>query len=211
MITISLSCLPQEVCLVILKHQTCTWLQQFWHILWVSVQMFACQIPITPLKHANAQLKLSFHYTSAPNHTDFRQNYSAHPGGMGGGWNSKWVGWIHLEVMMCQKNLEGWLVGVWDGDKWDPSHPFQVHNGHPTEIPPKRILGGVPYCDFLSCVFCPQRCSELRHLGFTWFHSAQWTQCMCSVKWLELNVRWCKALVRMAHSSEKIFCQISRS
>ena len=42
-----------------------------------------------------------------------------------------------------QKNCEGWLVGVWDGDRWDPSHPFQVHNGHPTEIPLKRILGGV--------------------------------------------------------------------
>ena len=35
--------------------------------------------------------------------------------------------------------------GVWDGDRWDPSHPYQVHNGHPTEIPPKRILGGVVY------------------------------------------------------------------
>ena len=47
------------------------------------------------------------------------------------------------ELMMTQKNPEGWMVGVWDGDRWDPSHPFQVHNGYPTEIPPKRILGGV--------------------------------------------------------------------
>ena len=30
------------------------------------------------------------------------------------------------EVMMCQKNREGWLVGVWDGDRWDPSHPFWI-------------------------------------------------------------------------------------
>ena len=26
---------------------------------------------------------------------------------------------------------------VWDGGRWYRSHPFQVHNGHPTEIPPK--------------------------------------------------------------------------
>ena len=37
------------------------------------------------------------------------------------------------EVMMCQKNREGWLVGVWDGDRWDPSHPFRISShSHPT-------------------------------------------------------------------------------
>ena len=28
------------------------------------------------------------------------------------------------EIMMIQKNPEGWMVGVWDGDRWDLSHPF---------------------------------------------------------------------------------------
>ena len=28
------------------------------------------------------------------------------------------------EIMMIPKNLEGWMVGVWDGDRWDLSHPF---------------------------------------------------------------------------------------
>ena len=35
-----------------------------------------------------------------------------------------------------KKNREGWLVGVWDSDKY-------LSGIHPTEIPPKRILGGV--------------------------------------------------------------------
>ena len=28
------------------------------------------------------------------------------------------------EIMMIKKNPEGWMVGVWDGDRWDLSHPF---------------------------------------------------------------------------------------
>ena len=57
--------------------------------------------------------------------------------------NIKWFLTFHFgtDVLMCHKKL----VGVWDGKKWDPSHPFQVLEGHPTEIPPKRILGGVVY------------------------------------------------------------------
>ena len=32
-----------------------------------------------------------------------------------------------------QKNRDGWLVGVWDGDRWDPSHPFRIPSHfHPT-------------------------------------------------------------------------------
>ena len=35
--------------------------------------------------------------------------------------------------MMCQKNREGWLVGVWDGNRWDPSHAFRISShSHPT-------------------------------------------------------------------------------
>ena len=31
------------------------------------------------------------------------------------------------------KNREGWLVGVWDGDRWDPSHTFRISShSHPT-------------------------------------------------------------------------------
>ena len=45
------------------------------------------------------------------------------------------------EVMMRQKFM---MVG-WSGFGMatDRIHPFQVHNGHPTDIPPKRILGRV--------------------------------------------------------------------
>ena len=28
------------------------------------------------------------------------------------------------ENELSQKNHEGWLVGVWDGDSWDPSQQF---------------------------------------------------------------------------------------
>ena len=30
------------------------------------------------------------------------------------------------ENELSQKNHEGWLVGVWDGDSWDPSHRFRT-------------------------------------------------------------------------------------
>ena len=29
-----------------------------------------------------------------------------------------------IEIVLSQKNLEGWMVGVWDGDCWDPSQRF---------------------------------------------------------------------------------------
>ena len=28
------------------------------------------------------------------------------------------------EIRMIQINPEGWMVGVWDGDNWEISHPF---------------------------------------------------------------------------------------
>ena len=34
------------------------------------------------------------------------------------------------EIMMIQKNPEGWMVGVWDGDRWDLSHPFWALSHH---------------------------------------------------------------------------------
>ena len=30
------------------------------------------------------------------------------------------------ENELSQKNHEGWLVGVWDGDSWDLSHRFRT-------------------------------------------------------------------------------------
>ena len=29
------------------------------------------------------------------------------------------------EIRLSQKNHEGWLVGVWDGNSWDPSQRFR--------------------------------------------------------------------------------------
>ena len=29
-----------------------------------------------------------------------------------------------IEIVLSQKNLEGWMVRVWDGDCWDPSQRF---------------------------------------------------------------------------------------
>ena len=45
------------------------------------------------------------------------------------------------ELWQCQKNCEGWLVGVWDSMKWDGSHRFWTSShqyptrSHSTKMP----------------------------------------------------------------------------
>ena len=49
------------------------------------------------------------------------------------------------ELWQCQKNCEGWLVGVWDGMKWDGSHRFWTSShqyptrSHSTKMPTFRM------------------------------------------------------------------------
>ena len=37
-------------------------------------------------------------------------------------WNKQFH--FGIEIVLSQTNLEGWMVGVWDGDGWDPSQRF---------------------------------------------------------------------------------------
>ena len=52
---------------------------------------------------------------------------SKHIGGIMVGWMVAIMCSLNLlfgpEIMMIKKKPEGWLVGVWDGDSWDWSHP----------------------------------------------------------------------------------------
>ena len=51
------------------------------------------------------------------------------------------------EIMKIQKNSEGWMVGVWDGDRWDLSHPFWALSHH---YPTRRCTIKLPYLPTLT-------------------------------------------------------------
>ena len=73
------------------------------------------------------------------------------------------------EVMMCQKNREGWLVGVWDGNRWDPSHPFRISShSHPT----RRCTVILPF----NWIF--MKFPNLKYPLFGLFSSSNWRPCI---------------------------------
>ena len=46
-----------------------------------------------------------------------------------------------IEIEWSQKILEGWLVGVWDGDSWDPSQRFRGLEWSSQQNPNKWNVG----------------------------------------------------------------------
>ena len=46
------------------------------------------------------------------------------------------------EIRLSQKNHEGWLVGVWDGNSWDPSQRFRSWS---QQNPNRRCSTKLPY------------------------------------------------------------------
>ena len=55
------------------------------------------------------------------------------------------------EIMMIQKNPEGWMVGVWDGDRWDLSHPFWALSHH---YPTRRCTIKLPKKKYRKIHWC---------------------------------------------------------
>ena len=53
------------------------------------------------------------------------------------------------EIRMIQINPEGWMVGVWDGDSWEISHPFWdpdwPSHQNPTNYNTGRCSKEMPY------------------------------------------------------------------